>query len=158
MSVPVMSIGIRSGVNWMRLKRERHRLGDLADQKGLGQTGDAHQQAVAACEQADGQLFDHGMLADDHAAQFLSQPAVDFAQAVDRRHVAIAERVAMGQHAISTGRSVSVFAGQCRWGRSSRRKPFHAEGLSLLGSAAEHRLGEGETRRARFGPRVSAYQ
>ena len=65
-SVPVMSLGIRSGVNWMRLNfrcRARARGGDG---QRLGQAGHADRQAVAAGEQADQHLLDHLLLADDH--------------------------------------------------------------------------------------------
>ena len=67
MSVPVMSDGIRSGVNWMRLNSQSERLRDGADQqrlRGPGQTGD---QAVAADEQRDQHLFEHFVLTDDDA-------------------------------------------------------------------------------------------
>ena len=37
-SVPVMSAGIKSGVNWMRLKFEMQNLRDGCDQQRLGQT------------------------------------------------------------------------------------------------------------------------
>jgi hypothetical protein len=57
MSVPVMSAGIRSGVNWIRLK-EVEGLGHRGNQQGLGQAGHPHQQRVAAGEQADGELLD----------------------------------------------------------------------------------------------------
>ena len=65
MSVPVMSAGIRSGVNWMRLKLRSKRLGEGGDQQGLGEAGDAHQEGVAAGEEADRELLDDLVLADD---------------------------------------------------------------------------------------------
>ena len=58
MSVPVMSAGIRSGVNWMRLKDRSQDLRDGADQQRLGQAGHADQQTVPAAEQGDQELLD----------------------------------------------------------------------------------------------------
>jgi hypothetical protein len=59
-SVPVMSDGMRSGVNWMRLKL---RSSDIVcaserDQHRLRQPRHAHEQAVAAREDRDHQLVD----------------------------------------------------------------------------------------------------
>ena len=62
---------------------QRHRLGQLADQQRLGQPRHAHQQRVAAGEQADRQPLDHVVLADDDLAQFRRELAVDLAQFVD---------------------------------------------------------------------------
>jgi hypothetical protein len=55
-SVPVMSAGIRSGVNWMRLKLQVEAPGQRADQQRLGQAGHALEQAVAPAEERDQQL------------------------------------------------------------------------------------------------------
>ena len=58
-SVPVMSDGIRSGVNWMRLKLTASGdVGQRADHQRLGQAGHAFEQAVAAGEDGDEQLLD----------------------------------------------------------------------------------------------------
>ena len=89
-----MSIGIRSGVNWMRLNFKRHRFRQLADQQRLGQPRHAHQQGVAPGEQADRQPLDHVLLADDHAAQLAFQLRVNLAQAVNRRDVVLLELLA----------------------------------------------------------------
>ena len=64
-SVPVMSDGIRSGVNWMRLKLEVERLGDGLDHQRLGQAGHADQQGVAAGEDGGEDPVHHLVLADD---------------------------------------------------------------------------------------------
>ena len=71
-SVPVMSEGIRSGVNWMRLKREVEGLGEAGDEEGLGEAGDADEQGVAAGEDGDEDLLDDLVLADDDLGQFLA--------------------------------------------------------------------------------------
>ena len=68
MSVPVMSVGIRSGVNWMRLNSKAEHVGHGAHQQRLGRAGQAGDQAVAADEQADPHLFNHFVLADDDTA------------------------------------------------------------------------------------------
>jgi hypothetical protein len=47
-SVPVMSEGIRSGVNWMRLKLRFSASARVADHQGLGQARHADQQRVTA--------------------------------------------------------------------------------------------------------------
>ena len=77
-SVPVMSQGIRSGVNWMRLNFRCSAWASVATIKRLGQAGHADRQAVAAGEEADQHLLDHLLLADDHlvdlAAEHLAGP------------------------------------------------------------------------------------
>ena len=45
-----MSPGIRSGVNWTRLKLQLERLGDRLDHEGLGEPGHADEQGMAAGE------------------------------------------------------------------------------------------------------------
>ena len=70
-SVPVMSAGMRSGVNWMRLKREVQRPAQRADHQRLGQPRHAFQQAMAPAEQRNQQFLDHLGLADDHLAQLV---------------------------------------------------------------------------------------
>ena len=70
-SVPVMSAGIRSGVNWMRLNVSDKRPRQRADHQRLRQAGHAFQQAMAAAEQRDQHLLDHVVLADDHAGELL---------------------------------------------------------------------------------------
>ena len=67
MSVPVMSEGIRSGVNWMRLNIQAQSLRHGAHQQRLGRAGQSGDQAVAADEQRDHHLLEHLLLADDHA-------------------------------------------------------------------------------------------
>ena len=71
-SVPVMSAGIRSGVNWMRLNDRFERAAERADHQRLGQARHAFQQAMAAAEQRDQQLLDHLVLADDDLGQLLA--------------------------------------------------------------------------------------
>ena len=68
MSVPVMSEGIRSGVNWMRLKHQAERLGNRADHERLRRAGQAGDQAMAADKQRDQNLVEHFLLSDDHLA------------------------------------------------------------------------------------------
>ena len=70
-SVPVMSDGIRSGVNWMRLKSSDRHLDSVRIIKRLGQAGHAFEDAVAPAEQGDEQLLDDLVLADDDAAELL---------------------------------------------------------------------------------------
>ena len=51
-SVPVMSVGIRSGVNWMRLNLSEQRLRQAGDEQRLGQARHADQQAMALANSA----------------------------------------------------------------------------------------------------------
>ena len=75
--MPVMSDGIRSGVNWMRLKSKIQDLGERADQQRLGQPRHADEQAVAAGEQGDQEFLDDSVLADDDLAD-LAEHGVPF--------------------------------------------------------------------------------
>ena len=59
MSVPVMSIGIRSGVNWMRLNFSDIVSASLLTSSVLASPGTPIKQPVAAAEEADRQPFDH---------------------------------------------------------------------------------------------------
>ena len=68
MSVPVMSVGIRSGVNWMRLKDRPSALRQRAHQQRLGRARQAGDQAVPAHQQREQQLLHHFVLADDQLA------------------------------------------------------------------------------------------
>ena len=56
--MPVMSAGIRSGVNWMRLNDSSSASGQRLDEQRLGQAGHADEQAVPAREQRDQQVLD----------------------------------------------------------------------------------------------------
>ena len=68
MSVPVMSDGIRSGVNWMRLNSRPSAWASVRTSSVFAVPGKPGDQAVAADEQGDHHLLDHFILADDHAA------------------------------------------------------------------------------------------
>ena len=76
MSVPVMSRGHEVGreldAGELEVERLRHRV----DEQGLGQSGHAHQQAVAAGEEADEDLLDDVVLADDDLAELSENPGV----------------------------------------------------------------------------------
>ena len=69
--VPVMSEGIRSGVNWMRLKPRSRIRGQRADHQRLRQPRHALQQAVPAGEDGGEHLLDHLVLPDDDLLQLL---------------------------------------------------------------------------------------
>ncbi len=66
MSVPVMSDGIRSGVNWMRRKLQAKRVRNGAHHQRLRRARHAGEQAVAADEQCNQHLVEHLVLAHDH--------------------------------------------------------------------------------------------
>ena len=82
MLVPMMSDGIRSGVNWMRLNFEVQHLAQRAHQQRLAQAGHAFEQGVAADEQARQDAVDDVGMADDDLADLAMHPAVGLAELV----------------------------------------------------------------------------
>ena len=84
-SVPVMSAGIRSGVNWMRWKLQVEQLGQRPHQQRLGQPGRAGQQAVPARQHRGQQLIDRLGLPDDDLAQLGADARPRRPQLLDRR-------------------------------------------------------------------------
>ena len=89
--MPVMSIGMRSGVNWIRLNLSDIVSASLLTSKRLGQAGHAHEQGVPPGEHADRQPLDDLALADDHPADLVSQPGIDLAQMIDRLDIVLAQ-------------------------------------------------------------------
>ncbi len=83
-SVPVMSLGIRSGVNWMRLKESCERLCERGDEQGLGQAGHAHEQGVVAREDGDEDFVDDVGLADDDLGNLRQQGGMGVTGKLDR--------------------------------------------------------------------------
>ena len=74
----MMSDGIRSGVNWMRLKLSAKRLARGLDHQGFAQAGHAFDQHVAAAKQCGQDLADDLLMAHDYAANFALDPAKNF--------------------------------------------------------------------------------
>ncbi len=68
MFVPMMSEGIRSGVNWMRLKLRSSTSRQRADEERLAEAGNAFEQHVPADEEARQHAADDVALADDDLA------------------------------------------------------------------------------------------
>ncbi len=66
MLVPMMSPGIRSGVNWIRENVRSSALGEGRDEQRLAEAGHTLQQHVAAGEEADQHVVDHVVVTDDH--------------------------------------------------------------------------------------------
>ena len=64
-----MSAGIRSGVNWMRLKLRCRIRASVFTSSVFASPGTPVMQAVAAAKQRDQHLVDDFVLADDHLAQ-----------------------------------------------------------------------------------------
>ena len=89
-SVPVMSIGIKSGVNWMRLNFSDMVSASLLTNSVLASPGTPISKACPR-EQTDRQPLDHVLLADDHPRQLLPQPVVDVAQMIDGLNVIVAQ-------------------------------------------------------------------
>ena len=69
MSVPVMSLGIRSGVNWMRENLRSSTCAIVWIEQRLRESRHADDQAVAAGEQRQQHELDHVLLADDQLVQ-----------------------------------------------------------------------------------------
>ena len=67
-SEPMMSEGIRSGVNWMRLASSPRIRAQRLHQQGLGEARHADQQGMAAAEERDQGVLDHLLLAEDDGA------------------------------------------------------------------------------------------
>ena len=83
MSVPVMSEGIKIGGELNAAELQAERLGDGSNKqcfRGSGKTGD---QAVAADEQRDQNLFEHFFLTDDHTPDLLDDVALGLLEAHD---------------------------------------------------------------------------
>ena len=78
-SVPVMSAGIRSGVNWMRLKLRCKISASVRTMSVLARPGHADEQAMAARKQADQQQPHDLFLADDDLVQLLGDAAMQLA-------------------------------------------------------------------------------
>ena len=75
-SVPVMSAGIRSGVNWMRLKSSARMRDSVLTSSCLGQAGHADEDAVPSREDGDEQLLHDSFLADDNASDLIPHRVV----------------------------------------------------------------------------------
>ncbi len=76
--VPVMSAGIRSGVNWMRAKSRAEHARQRAHEQGFGDAGHAFDEGVVAGEDGDERLFDDVVLADDDLAGLRPRLGEDF--------------------------------------------------------------------------------
>ena len=82
MFVPMMSAGIRSGVNWMRLKSRSSASASVRTSSVLPRPGTPFEQRVAADEQAGQHAVDDLVVADDHLADLGLDPAVGLAELV----------------------------------------------------------------------------
>ncbi len=74
-SVPVISAGSRSGVNWTRPKLRPSACGYAGDEQRLGKPGHANQQRVPARQQGDEHGVDHFVLPDHDLGHLLLEPA-----------------------------------------------------------------------------------
>ena len=81
--MPVMSLGIKSGVNWIRLKSRRQRLGERVHHQGFGEPGNALQDAVAAGENGDQKLIDDVVLAHDLAGHLFADGRIGLVELVE---------------------------------------------------------------------------
>ncbi len=74
--MPVMSLGIRSGVNWMRLNSSESDCASECTIKRLGQPGHPLEDAMSAGEDGDQQLLDDLVLPDDLPGDLLADLVV----------------------------------------------------------------------------------
>ncbi len=95
MSVPVMSIGIRSGVNWMRLNFSDIVSASLLTSSVLASPGTPISSAWPRANRQIAQPLDDTVLADDDPGQLLPQPGVGVPQMIDRLDVVFAEPLVM---------------------------------------------------------------
>ncbi len=98
MSVPVMSIGIKSGVNWIRLKSSDIVSATLLTSKVLAKPGTPINNACPR-EQAYREPLDHLVLPDNHPPQFAPEPRIERSQPINRFDVLVAQ--------VQVGRRVS---------------------------------------------------
>ncbi len=84
MSVPVMSVGIRSGVNWMRLNDSPSALASVRTSSVLAVPGRPVIEAVTAHQQRDEQLLHHFVLAHDELAHLAADGGEGGAEAADQ--------------------------------------------------------------------------
>jgi len=82
-SVPVMSLGMRSGVNWMRLKPSESESASERIISGLGQAGTPTNRQCPRAKERHQQLLDDIMLADDHFGKLGDDAAIGFVQLLD---------------------------------------------------------------------------
>ena len=76
MFVPMMSAGIRSGVNWIRENERSRHLRQGPDEEGLAEARYALQQDVPAGEERDEHLVHDLVVADDDLVDLLFEPPV----------------------------------------------------------------------------------
>ena len=100
--MPVMSDGIRSGVNWMRLKSRSRISASVLISSVLARPGHAGDQAVAAGEERDQHLLDDLVLPDDDLAQLGEDALAPFGDPLRAAATAVLGRHRVGcrSHAI----------------------------------------------------------
>ncbi len=76
----------------MRLKLRLSESARRADHQRLGQAGHADEQAVAAGEDGDQQLFEHALLADDDLVHLAGDAAIAVVEPFDGGQVALDAR------------------------------------------------------------------
>ncbi len=78
--MPVISLGIRSGVNWIRLNSSVSDCASECTIRVLARPGDALEDAMAAGEDGHQELLDDLVLPDDLSGDLLPDPVVRRAQ------------------------------------------------------------------------------
>ena len=76
MSVPVMSVGIRSGVNWMRLNSSDRQSASVLTISVLARPGTPSRRQCPRAKMRDQQLLDHFVLPDDDLGRSASRSAI----------------------------------------------------------------------------------
>ena len=107
MSVPVMSEGIRSGVNWMRRNDRLEILATVLTSSVLARPGTPTSRTCPRAKRPDQQLFDHVVLPDDHLADFAADLLIGLGKLLRSDQV-----VAASLRCFSRGHADSSFRAQ----------------------------------------------
>ena len=78
-------------MNWMRLNLSDIVSASLLTSSVFGEAGYAHQQAMPTGKQANGELFDDLVLADDDSAELGTEPLIDVPQFVDGGNIVVGQ-------------------------------------------------------------------
>ena len=100
------------------VKLERHDLRERINDRRFGQTGNAHQEAVTAREDANEQLFDNRFLPDDYFADFGAHFGIGIAQLIDGGDI-----VVVGSNGFRISHRELAGATLIGWGGRSNTEP-----------------------------------
>ncbi len=94
--MPVISEGIRSGVNWIRRKDRSIACARVETSSRLGQAGHALHHAMPAGEDGDENFLDDPFLPDDDLGQLCPQSVIHLRKELGRLHVGVSAKGGVG--------------------------------------------------------------